>query len=510
MPQRGGTLRVSVEAETDGLNPAANTFAVSALTMAYPIFDPLAYFDPEGNWIPILAESFTKIGDGSAWQMKLREGIRFHDGSELDATDVVATFNAQLADPVVSVAYVSTFDPDEPIRMVDKYTVQYNGVDPSARLPIAFTGQLGMVLPSEWLERALQDPSLNQMPVGQGPFMIDSRIQDEVTVLVRNPDYWAADRVDILLDRIEIYPITDSVAAAERLIAGDLHLAVTDSIDAALALREAADRGVSTIENNRSEEDFLVLNTQRPPFDDLRVRQALTFATDRDAYVELIGQGVGQAADSMFHPDLYWHNPAIRQETNMAERAGPLVDAYCAENGDGCTDGRIDIEYLFAGPSVEASRTTDLLVDSWSDYFNVSQSQKLQDEVIIDVVLGNFGVVASRLFGAVDPDNDALWLSCGAIGFISLNFPRYCDPARDELLAEQRRIDDLERRRQIWFEIAERVRDAYSYVFLKHSNWTAGAAGNVHRVCGQTAPDGEEMFCNNQGRIHLSGIWLSQ
>ena len=154
-------LRVGIEAESDGLNPAANNFAVSAYIMTYPIFDPLTYYDKQGNWVPVLAESWTKIGDGTNWHMKLREGIRFHDGTELEADDVVATFEAQLADPVISLAFKPGFDPDEPFRKIDDYTVEYRGVRPSARLPIYFASQLGMILPSEWIERALADPSLN-------------------------------------------------------------------------------------------------------------------------------------------------------------------------------------------------------------------------------------------------------------------------------------------------------------------------------------------------------------
>ena len=106
LPERlqseGGTLRVAVEAESDGLNPAANNFSASAYVMAMPVIEPLAYWDIDGNWVPYLAESFTKIGDGSSWQVKLREGVRFHDGTELEADDVIATFQAQLANPVLA------------------------------------------------------------------------------------------------------------------------------------------------------------------------------------------------------------------------------------------------------------------------------------------------------------------------------------------------------------------------------------------------------------------------
>ena len=506
-PQFGGTLRVGVEAEGDGLNPAANNFAVSAYVMTYPVFDPVAYWDTSGRWIPYLAESFTPIGDASSWEMKLREGVRFHDGTTLDSADALATFEAQLADPIISLAVRPAFVADNPIELVDDLTVRYNLVEPSAHFPQQITSQLGMILPSEWLERALGDPNLNQMPVGTGPFMIESRVLDEKTVLVRNADYWAADITDIYLDRIEVYPITDPVIAAERVAAGDLDLMVTSNADAILTLRGS--EGVQTIENVRSSEDFAMMNTEMPPFDDVRARQALTFATDRDSYVEFIRQGTAPPADTMFHPDLIWHNPDVKQETNMPDEAGPLVAAYCADHPGNCTDGKIDIELQYSGPSVAQTRIADLLIDGWEPYFNVTEEELLQDNHILEVALGQFEVVTWRQFGAVDPDNDVLWIECRAISFISLNWPRDCDEERDALMYEQRASTDLDRRVEIWHQIQQDLKDSYTYIFFNHANWTIGAGDHVHNICGQTSPDGVELFCNNQGRVQLHQVWLS-
>ena len=508
-PQYGGTLRVGAFAEGDGLNPASNAFSTPVYLMAHPIFDPLAYYDTAGNWIPVLAESWTKVGDGTSWQMKVREGVRFHDGTELDADDVIATFEAQLADPLISIAFRPGFHPEEPIRKVDDYTVEFVGVRPSAHLPNAFTTQIGMILPSEWLERAAADSSLNQMPVGTGPFMVESRIQDEVTVLVRNPDYWAADMIDIYLDRIEVYPIPDSAVAAQRLIAGELDLIVVSETSAILTLREAADRGVVTFENHRSDESMLLINAQSAVFSDIRARQALTFATDQDLYVELLGEGTAEAADTMFHPDLIWRNPDIVQETNMPEKAGPLVAEYCADHAENCSDGRINMRFSVPGPSVESDRTVDLMAATLGEFFNLDASVKPFDEMIIDVALGNYDVGLADAFGSVDPDNDVLFMECGAISFISLNFTRHCDPERDELMYEQRAIDDLDRRVEIWHRIQEINRDSYTTIFLTHANFTIGARDNVHNICGQTGPTGDELFCNNQGRIWPNQIWLS-
>ncbi len=505
-PQFGGTLRVAVEAEADGINPAANNFAVAAYMMTYPVVEPVAYWDTDGNWVPHLAESFTKIDDGSSWQMKLREGIYFHDGTELDADDVIATFEAQLADPIISLALRPAFPTEGAIVKIDDYTVQYNPLRAYAAFPQTLTGQLGQVVSSQYLAASADDSTLDQEPIGTGPFKVEKRTQDEVTVLVKNPDYWAADTVDIYLDRIELYPITDPVIGAERVAAGDIDVIVTSNAEAILTLREAD--GVKTIENVRSSEDFAMLNVQQPPFDDIRARQAITFATDRDAYVSLIRQGTAPTADTMFHPDLIWHNPDVAQETNMADRAGPLVADYCADFPDNCSNDKIDMELQYSGPSVIQTRIADLLIDGWKDYFNVTQDELLQDDHITQVALGQFDAVTWRQFGEIDPDNDVLWIQCDSIDFVSLNWPRDCDPERDALMFEQRASDDLDRRVEIWHEIQQNLRDSYTYIFFNHANWTVGARDNVHNICGQTNPDGVELFCNNQGRIWAQGIWL--
>ena len=93
-----------------------------------------------------------------------------------------------------------------------------------------------------------------------------------------------------------------------------------------------------------------MLNAGRAPFDDIRARQAITFATPRKAFHEIVDGDVAPPADTMFHPDLVWHNPDVVQEGDMPDRVGPLVAAYCAEYPDNCTDGKINMEFQHTGP----------------------------------------------------------------------------------------------------------------------------------------------------------------
>lgn len=503
-------LRVAVEAEADGFNPTSNRFTNSNFVMAGPVFDNLVYYDPDGNWFPFLATSFEAVDDANmSWQMTLPEGVLFHDGSELDAADVVATVGGQLADQTIGLVLRYRYDLENPIEAIDDYTVQFNLTRSESNFPETLGGQLGMIVPSEWLAAVEENPEMAQMPPGTGPYMIDSRIQDEVTVLVPFEDYWAADQVEFSLDRIELYPITDPVVAAERILAGDLDLVTSSNIDALLTLRDAADEGIQTIENKTASEDFMMLNTARAPFDDIRVRQAITHATPQEAYVSLIRQGVADRADSMFHPDLPYNNPDVVQETDMPELAGPLVAAYCADEPDNCTDGKVDIELQHSGPSTVQTRIADLLIDGWSDYFNVTVDEKLQDDHVLEVILGAFDAVTFRQFEEPAPENDLLWLDCNTIDFTSLNFPRYCNPERQALIDEIVATNDEARDIELWQELQVEVQQSYTYVFFNHAVWNIGAGANIEGICGQTAPNGTEMMCNNQGRVRLRSITVN-
>ncbi|MBQ89003.1 MAG: hypothetical protein CL433_09225, partial [Acidimicrobiaceae bacterium] len=312
--QRGGVLRVAMEADGDGINPVANNFANSAYLMGQSIFDPLFTLDQNGDWFPYLAESASPVEGTNSWQITLRQGVTYHDGSEMTADDMIAAFEAQLADPIISLAVAPSFPAENRVEKIDDYTVQYNLLRPSAHFPVNLTSQLGMIPPASYIAAAAEDPTMDQMPIGQGPFKIVSRTQDDKTVLERFDGYWQGTD-NIYLDGIEFSPITDTAIASERVAAGDIDLVVTSGPDAILTLRDAD--SVNTIENLYSGENDIMMNTRAAPFDDIRARQALTYAADRESYAALITQGTSPLADSIFHPDLIWNNPDVVQEGNV-------------------------------------------------------------------------------------------------------------------------------------------------------------------------------------------------
>ncbi len=508
---RGGTLTIAVEAPSDGLDPTANNFAQSAYMMGYAIYDPLFYIDTEGNWFPFLAESAEPIGDGSTWEVKVREGINFHDGTPLTAEALALNFEATLNDPLISLAVKPSYPETDRYELVDDYTIRYNLIRPSAHFPINLTSQLGFIVSPAYLEAKVDNEALEQTPVGTGPFKVESREQGVETRLVRNDDYWQGTD-DIYLDEIVILPINDTVIAAERVGRGEIDVLTTSNPAAQLTLE---DRGVNTTSNLLAGEDDIMMNTSRPPMDDLRVRQALTFAADREGYAEIIAQGTKPLADTLFHPDTKWHNPDIVQEGNMPDLAAPLIAEYCGENpvnAEGeplCTNGKVNIELQFSGPSVTQTLIMDLLINGWEDYFNVTRQELLQTDHITEVAFGLYDVVTWRQFGAVDPDNEVVWLECATAGAgIALNWVRVCDEERDALLFQQRTTTDEAERVALWQDIAENIRDSYAYIFLTHANWVIGFNDNVKNLCGSTGPNGEDIICNNAGAVFLHNAWV--
>jgi len=509
--QSGGTLRIAVEAESDGLNPTVNNFAVSAFQMANTVLEPLFTWDATGQPTPYLVKTSESSDDGLSFTIHLRSGITFTDGAALNADAVIANFEGQLADPIISLALRPRLNVDNPVEKIDDLSVRFNLVSPNKQFATTLSDQLGMIGSPKWLAAARDDQSLNQQPVGTGPFVFDKRVQDQSTRFVRNPDWWQT-RVNgtpVYLDAVEFFPITDGSVAMAGLLAGDLDSIGTTDANAILSVRDEGDSFIR-IEDDQGEESFSMMNTSAPPFDDIRARQAITFATPRRNYLEFAGGGILRPADTMFPPELVWNNPDVVQEGDMADKAAPLVDAYCSDLPDNCTDGRINIDYEYFGPSVDEENIADLLTAGWGDFFNVNRSVKLQDDLITDVALGLYQIVAWRQFGAPDPAADRVWLACDSIGLVSLNWPRYCDQSREQLLNDAQSTTDLSKRVEIWKEIQQKVHDDYTYIFFTRTLWMNAFDAKVRNECGATSPDGVPLLCTNNGGMFTHQMWIDQ
>lgn len=500
-PQPGGTLLVGLEAESNGLNPTESSFAVSGNMMGNAIFDTLTKFDDDEEPQPYLAESLTPNDDFTEWTVKLRPGITFHDGTPLTSEAIKATIEAQRNSALVGIA-VRPVLADPPVRIDDELTATVLLSRSLRYFPAYVTTQLGMIASPTWLAAVAENPELNQQPVGTGPFKLKSRQLNARTTVERNEDYWR-DGLPYL-DEITFVISTDPQVRAQALKAGDLDIIHTNRDEDIVQFQD--DDSVQLWENADSEETFVMLNNEQPPFDDVRARQVLAHATDRESFVALLGSGITEVANGMFYPGSTFHSDVEFPEYDP-ERAAEIAADYCADVPDQCDGDRIKFQYKTT-PSADNNEIYETLAQMWSDIVAVERVPVEQAAFIQEVALGNYQAVLWRQFGAVDPDSDMLWLDSENIGPISLNFARHSDPQIDEWLDAQRISGDLEERQELWANISQRLNERLPYIWLNHTLWGIVAKPTIHGVEGMSFPDGDgtvRAFSN--GRFELTEIW---
>jgi peptide/nickel transport system substrate-binding protein len=506
-PVKGGTLRFAVDSEVDGLNPTTSAFGPSGFMIAGAAIEPLASKAADGTIVPFLAESFTPSDDFLNWQIKLRPDMTFTDGTPLNAAALVDNFTRQLGDLLVGLAVNPFFaGVEEKVTIIDDLTAEFHLGIPNAHFPSTLTGQIGHVASPAWLAAADEDPTLNQAPVGTGPFLFDSRTPDSLTRFVRNDNYWNG---EVYLDALEFAPVTDSETRVDLLFEGDVQGLHTTNPATVVEMSE--DDSIEMVLNDTTEESFAMINTQNAPFDDVRVREALTLSTFRENYIELTGGGIIRGANQMFAPESPYFNPDVVQVTDDSAAALPLVAEYCAELPENCNDGRIDFAFAYSGPSVVQDRIADILTVGWTEGgFNVTHNVIPQDDFITSVAFGQYQVNTWRQFGATDPVSDNVWLWCAGVGGISLNWPRFCDEGRDVLLLEAMASTDEGRRAEIYQELVARIHDDYTYIFFTRTLWAIAFTDAVNGHCDRVSPEGVPLACTINGRSSFDTTWISE
>ena len=502
----GGILRYGLEAETQGLNPTVDRWAVSGYAMGQAVFDPLFRRGDDGTFHPYLLESATPSSDFTYWDLKVRPNVKFHDGTPLNAQAIKTNLEASLADPLIGLAIRDFFPATNQFEVLDDSTLRVHMAGPDAHLPQYLVAQIGYIASPKWLAAAKANPDLNQEPVGTGPFVFSKRVQDSSTTFVRNDHYWQG---KVKLAGIQFVIQPDSARRADQLLSGAIDVMHTSDPS---TIKELRGEDVQRFEQDKGEEAFIMLNTQQPPFDDIRARKALAAATPRKNYLKILGQGVVKAADSMFHPALPYHNPAVHQLVDKPALAIKLAKEYCADHPENCEGDKIKFLYKYTSPSVVLEQTADVLIDGWKSAFVVDRGQELQDDYILHVATGQYQAVLWRQWGSDDPDGDFTWMDCrhvGKPGALSITWTRFCDDKVQALGLEQRASDNMALQVKDWKKITALLNKDFIYIFLIHDDWLIAANKNVHNVIKVKLPDGKASTVEGNGSHSMWQMSLS-
>jgi peptide/nickel transport system substrate-binding protein len=506
-PQTGGTLTYGLEAESDGYDPTSNRFAPAGTMVGLAIYDPLAAFDVDAQPQPYLAESMTPSADNRTWTITARPDITFHNGEPLDGEAMRIFFEDLRSDALVGIAFKNidtvAVDPADPLAVV--LTMK----EPWATFPVFLTGQGGMVT----APAMSTDAESGRNPIGTGPFKLDNWVPDNTISLSKNADYWRTDDNGVqlpYLDAVEFKPIPDFTARDASLSAGDLSMIHITNSQSIKKFQEQAANGQVQIVLDRSEreEGFIMLNTAVPPLDDLRVRQALAHATNREQINTVVNDGLRELGDGVFSQDSPWRvddNPFPEYDP---VRAQELVAEYEAEVGP------IQFELENGGTD---DRVINLVKEQWAAVgIDVTVSNVEQSTFILNAALGDYQAHDWRQFGALDPDYDYIWWTsenAADPGGIALNFARNKNPEIDAALKEGRASTDLEVRKEAYAKVQRLINEDLPYIFYDRAQWAVVADNTVRGITNGSLPDGQESFAMGGpggfgGITRLTQTWL--
>ena len=499
-PTQGGDLVWGLEAETSGgwCLPQSQ-LAVSGITVANAVYDTLTALNSKGEYVPMLAKSVTPNSTYDQWTIELREGVRFHDGTPLDAEavklnlDTYRGLNPKLPARLTPFVFSNVAD----VQVTGPLTLSVTTKTPWVAFPALLYGggRYGIAAPAQ-----LNDPSTCATNlIGTGPFKKESWRPNEEFVAVKNTDYWRAGLPR--LDKITFKPVPDASARLNQFDGGELDVMHTTSIDNIVALRDEAANGQAQLFESAKggEVAYMMLNSSKPPFDDPIARQAVAYARNVAEINQIRNRDIPKLATSPFGPGSMGYLKDNGFPKPNLKKAKKLVAEYEATHGQ-----KLSYEYL-TNPEPDTLAIAQLIKEQSAKVgVDVSIRTVDQSTLINEALAGSFQAMGFRNHAQSDPDAQYVWWHSGS----PINFGRIDDPEVDRLLDAGRSETDPAKRAQIYQDLNRRFAEEVYNLWSWTTVWGVAAKPEVKDVLGAPLPDGSTPAFLG-GFVPVAGEWRS-
>jgi peptide/nickel transport system substrate-binding protein len=457
-----GNLVAAIAGEPDQLDPQ-KTSAYFSFEVLENVFDTLV--EPDENLVlrPALAQSWQVSPDQLAWTFQLRRGVTFHDGTPFTASDVVYSYRRIIDEKLTN---ADKFSAVTDVQAPDPNTVVIRVKQPTPNLLTNLGGFKGMAIVSR---RNVESGQISTHPVGTGPFSFVSQRSGDSITLKANPTYWGgAPKVP----GVTFQFISEPSTALSALQAGEIDW--TDSIPPQRVAQLKNDDSIHLAVTPSNDYWYLALNEAKPPWNDVRVRQAIAFAIDRDAIVQATSYGTAVANQLAIPTGNPWYAryDGYRYDIDTAKRllaeAGAKPTAMdmlvTSEYPETVTAAQVIADNLAPLGITVNIRTVDMA--TWLDEQNS----------------GRFDMLMMGWLGNIDPD-DFYYAQHHTGG--SSNAQKYSNPEVDRLLDAGRVEVDPRARYDDYAKAAKLIADQVSYLYLYNPSviqgWTPNLTGYVAR-----------------------------
>ncbi len=486
-PKRGGTIKYGLEADSNGgYCLSEGQLAISGMMVVRALYDTLTVPNAEGDYVPYLAKEVTPNEDFTSWDIVLREGVKFHDGSDLTADVVKNNLDAYRGkyEGRSSLLFMFVLANIAETEVVDDLTVRVTTTKPWVAFPayLYSSSRLGIMAQAQ-LDNA---ESCDREPIGTGPFKFVEWQPNQKLTGERNEDYWqiAPDGEPYpYADAIEFRPMPDQSIRTNALKSDEInvmHTSAAEVIGGTMKdLRDSGEANMLVSEDN-AEPAFIQLNVTKPPFDDIRMRKALAMGADRNVLNDEQNAGLPTVADGPFAPDSIGYLEDTGFPEYDLEEAKKLVKEYVADGGKAEFNLTITtdplVKRLAQAIQQEAEKTG----------VKVTLINRDQAALISDAIGKAYEAMVFRNYPGGDPDINYVWWYSSETN--PVNFGGYNDEVIDKLLDEGRSETDQEKRKQIYQDINKRFAEQVYNVWAWYTPWAIVEDKTVHGILGPPLP----------------------
>ncbi|GAA0831824.1 ABC transporter substrate-binding protein [Bifidobacterium pullorum subsp. gallinarum] len=495
------TLIVGRGGDSSSLDPSIVTDGES-LKITHQVFDSLLEYKEGTTEVQgSLAESWTVSEDGLKYTFKLRQGVKFHDGTDFNADAVVFNFT-RWSDPKSEYKYEgdsfdyydSMFGPDgkrviKEVKTVDANTVEFTLNQPQAPFlqNLAMTS-FGIASPTAIQEK---QASFKNEPVGTGPFVFKEWKRNDSITLEKNPNYWREGLPK--LNKVIVRSIPDNSARFNALQSGEIDLMEDLSPDDLATLESNPD--LQKIERPSNNVGYVGFNLKKKPFDDVKVRQALSYAVNKQAIIDAFFAGQAVPAVNPLPPSLWGYNDSIQDYEYDLEKAKQLLAEAGYPNGlpDEYTFYAMPVPrpYMPDGKKVAEVIQADfekigvkVKIESpeWATYLDDAQAGE-KDDLFMLGWTGDNG----------DPDN-FLYTLLDKDAIPSNNYSYYASDKLHEILIAAQKETEQTKREELYKEAQVIIKEDAPWVPLVHTTPLLAAKANMKGYV--PAPTGTEYYYN--------------
>jgi peptide/nickel transport system substrate-binding protein len=451
---RDETLTYVLTSDVDNWDPP-NSVQRHVIILGYNVFNHLAERDLKTmKVIPSLATSWKPLDD-TTWEVALRKGVRFHDGTPFTARDVKATFDRVL-DPAKKLTARGNHAKIKSVEIVDDHTVRFKTDGPYPLFVERLTAQ---VIQSDKVIREKGHDWMQENPVGTGPYKLVKWVRKQEHLLVRNEDYWGP-KPAFKYVRVRIIP--EKATEIAELISGGVDIIKAVPPDQMDVINKSAAARTSTAPILRTA--FLQLDqagrSGPNPFQDRRVRQAANLAIDADAIIKHVLNGLGDRVATAVNPMAFGFDPSIQPYRQDLARAKKLLAEAGHPNG-------IDVRFLTAAPTVEpgVTQTNEAIVADLAKVGIRATQRYIGESVafISQVKENKAGPMFQWSWGYYSIfDADAILhdvFRCGE------TYSYYCNKALDDLIHAGRATLDPKKRAEVYAKAQKLLSDDAAYLF---------------------------------------------